>query len=306
MSDIGKVTGFSVFDKVSSMPTSSIKTILNMMVSSSYYGDFSYYIDGVLIESTTSSAINARNTEMEIQEPSITNPVAPNQLFIGIDQISANTYPAIYRVDNLIISSDVTRDLYTLRDTTTKPAGDDIVLYWGLNSNEESTPSVVFSGNDYAVGSPALSKWGMLSLGVDSSISKVGNGSGYIYHSDSLDDSWTSGIILSGLTNLPLKGRVGFWVRLGELEDNRYYENPLMVGLGTGFSSSGVGSTSSFIGTIFRGSEEGSPFFCESLVLSKDPDSVYSSSWCFDDLGEHTLLAGTWYFIEYVYDITGA
>ena len=308
MSDISKIFGVPEFSKISNVTTSNVKSVLGSFISgtaSPFYGNFSYYVDGVYLNSLSATDLNDGTSTP------IVNPTAPTQVIFDL-LVPEESYPSIYRIDNFMISNDISRDLYAVRDVTSKPTGEDIVFYWGMNGNPNS---LTFSGNDYGVGNPSLIIRGMLPQGLDPTDFKTGNGSGYIYHNSSSDDSYTLGFAVDGLSNLPLKGRMGFYIKFANAGDERMYAGSFRLGVGTGYTSAGLAPGSSFTGMQYsRITANPSPFGGGISVFSSGYDLASCGFWDaaapqeydqYIQSARECFKAGDWHFLEFVYDLVG-
>src|SRR5690606_23435590 len=132
--------------------------------------------------------------------------------------------------------------------STTKPSGDDIVFFWRM---EGSDTKVTWSAGDYNSSTPSISynpsgDDGEDSLDTDTYV--VGSAA-FQAHSETSDEYKPKSILLTGLGDLPDKGRIGFWVRGGlpgdeELGEARYQETGSVI-IGSNLESSG--DTQSYI-----------------------------------------------------------
>lgn len=294
---LGKFDGVADVDlgKVSNVSSANVNSVDGVALSSEEpevkYANYAMYLDG--------EEVGTDNYYEGVESP-----VASDELVVGLPGTNYRIPPWQFRVDNIIISNDYDRDLYALRNSTTKPSGDDIVFFWRM---EGSGTVVTWSTGDYNSNTPSISynpsgEDGEASL--DTTTYMVGSAS-FQAHSETTDEFKPKSITLTGLAGLPDKGRIGFWVRGGlpgdeELGEARYEETGSVM-IGSNLSSE---STLSYIILTF-GQMSDSPYsFLGSAMVSAYEDG--------SPLYQHEpemiveLIPGTWYFVEFAFDIKGS
>lgn len=293
---LGKFDGVADVDlgKVSNVSSANVNSVDGVVLSSEpvvKYANYAMYLDG--------EEVGTDNYYEGVESP-----VASDELIVGLPGTDYRIPPWQFRVDNIIISNDYDRDLYALRNSTTKPSGDDIVFFWRM---EGSSTVVTWSTGDYNSNTPSISynpsdEDGEASLDTDTYM--VGSAS-FQAHSETTDEFYPKSITLTGLADLPDKGRIGFWVRGGlpgdeELGEARYQETGSVM-IGSNLSSE---NTLSYIIMTFGQMSDPPYSFLSSPMVAAYEDGI--------PLYQHEpellieLIPGTWYFVEFAFDIKGS
>lgn len=295
---LGKFDGVVDADlgKVSNVSSANINSVDGVVLSSEEpevkYANYTMYLDGV------SQGTDNYNEGIE-------SPVVSTEFAAGLLGTGYRVPPWQFRIDNVILSNDYNRDLYAVRNSTTKPSGADIVFFWRM---EGPSNTVIWGVDDYNSNTPSISYNPSSEAGdstLDTDTYMVGSSS-LQFHSEVSDDHKPKSVMLAGLGNLPDKGRIGFWVRAGlpgdeELEDSRYQETSVVV-IGTNLDSSG--GTQSGITLIFGQMTDSPHSFLGYAMVSAYEDMV--------PLYRHEpetgveLVPGVWYFVEFAFDLKGS
>lgn len=295
---LGKFDGVADVDlgKVSNVSSANVNSVNGVALSSEEpevkYANYAMYQDG--------EEVGTDNYYEGIESP-----VTSDELVVGLPGTNYRLPPWQFRVDNIIISNDYDRDLYAVRNSTTKPSGADIVFFWRM---EGSSNKVTWDVGDYNSNTPTISynpsdEEGEASLDTDNYM--VGSAS-FQAHSETTDEFYPKSITLTGLGGLPDKGRIGFWVRGGlpgdeELGEARYGETGVVT-IGTNVDS-GEG-TRSGISLIF-GQMTASPYsFHGYAIVSAFEDG--SPLYQHEPEGLIEMVPGEWYFVEFAFDLKGS
>lgn len=247
---------------------------------------FKTYQDGVLVHTdTTQAAVSSPDTPVQF--------VFTNNIY---------EVPREALIDNIIVSTDFDRDLYALRNSTSKPSGDDIVFYWRCDGSSE-TGIEWDDEHDYASGSPSIVHWDSdgSPISYNTSDYVVGNSSGQISYKSGQDFN-CDGFAVTDVTNLPtIKGRMGYWVKFIKTSDDANYYH---IGLSRGFMRGGwQGDPETFCGLSYTQSSE-------------DPHNYIPTTFSFHSEGYDSIYMvmansgigcppGTWCFIELAFNFAG-